>query len=289
MSDSVQTDTSATIGQRLMAARERLGQSVAGVAEKTHLDTTVITALEADRFEAIGSPVYVRGHLKLYAEFLELPAAELLADYRKDASAEQRPDLTRIAKAERPSDPRKWRGPLLAALLAVALAAGAWWLLRKPAPQPVESAATVVSPAVDVTAPLGSLPESAAAAEVSAAGEPAAPTPSTVPSAAGVTVPTQTTVAPMAAANTTELRVSLSADSWVEVYDARGRQLYHDVATGGSVQSFRGRAPIRLVLGNFSAATLAVDGRDVAIPASAVRGKVATLVVSTTGSVAPAR
>ncbi len=300
MSDSVPTDTSPTIGQRLAAARERLGHSVAGAAEKTRLDTAVIVGLEADRFDTLGPPVYVRGHLRMYAEFLELPAAELLAAYQQESSAGSRPDLTQIAKAERPTDPRKWLGPVLAALLAVVLAAVAWWVLRKPVATPaaVDMSAPVVAP--DVGVPLEQLNQTTSAGDVpgNAAVEPAparqepdiAPTESGTRGTASTTVNAPSTAPRVAApARNTELRVSLSADSWVEVYDAGGRRLYHDVATSGSVQSFRGPGPMRIVLGNADAASLAIDGRPIEIPAELRRGKLARLVVNPSGTVTRAR
>ena len=58
-----------SIGERLRAGRERSGLSIAAAAEKLHLDTKVIEALEADRFAELGASVYVRGHLRRYARF----------------------------------------------------------------------------------------------------------------------------------------------------------------------------------------------------------------------------
>src|SRR5690349_12230268 len=70
-----------SIGERLRAGRERSGLSIAAAAEKLHLDPKVIEALEADRFAEIGASVYVRGHLKRYADFVGEPGAELVSMY----------------------------------------------------------------------------------------------------------------------------------------------------------------------------------------------------------------
>ena len=59
-----------SIGERLRAGRERSGLSIPAAAEKLHLDPKVIEALEADRFAEVGASVYVRGHLKRYADFV---------------------------------------------------------------------------------------------------------------------------------------------------------------------------------------------------------------------------
>jgi len=49
------------------------------VAEELHLDIRVIEALETNRFEALGAPVYARGHLRKYATLLGLSPATVLA------------------------------------------------------------------------------------------------------------------------------------------------------------------------------------------------------------------
>ena len=60
---------------------------VAAAAEKLHLDPKVIEALEADRFAELGASVYVRGHLRRYADFVGEPGAELVNAYTRARSA----------------------------------------------------------------------------------------------------------------------------------------------------------------------------------------------------------
>src|SRR3954471_9587519 len=89
-----------TIGERLRAGRERSGLSVAASAEKLHLDPKVIEALEADRFAELGASVYVRGHLRRYADFVGEPGAELVESYQASRDARPPPpDLTQIPQA----------------------------------------------------------------------------------------------------------------------------------------------------------------------------------------------
>ena len=56
------------IGARLRAAREKRGLTLLQAAERLHLDVRVVEALEAGDFAALGADVYVRGHLRRYAE-----------------------------------------------------------------------------------------------------------------------------------------------------------------------------------------------------------------------------
>jgi cytoskeleton protein RodZ len=92
-----------------------------------------------------------------------------------------------------------------------------------------------------------------------------------------------------APARETRLRLELSGESWVEVYDSRGERLYYDVAGAGSVQSIAGRPPLRVVLGNAAAVAVQVDGQSRDIPAGALDGEGARFVVNRSGSLSRAR
>ena len=60
-------------GARLRQARDGTGRTVAEVADKLHFDARVIQALENEDLPAMGAAVYARGHLRRYAEYLNLP------------------------------------------------------------------------------------------------------------------------------------------------------------------------------------------------------------------------
>jgi cytoskeleton protein RodZ len=92
-----------------------------------------------------------------------------------------------------------------------------------------------------------------------------------------------------APARETRLRLELSNESWVEVYDSRGERLFYDVAGAGSVQSIAGRPPLRVVLGNAAAVTVQVDGQSRNIPAGAMDGEGARFVVNRSGSLSRSR
>jgi cytoskeleton protein RodZ len=86
-----------------------------------------------------------------------------------------------------------------------------------------------------------------------------------------------------------QLRLELTSDSWVEVYDSRGERLFYDVASAGSVQSMSGRAPLRVVVENVAGVTVEVDGQRREIPENAVEGERARFVVNRSGSLSRAR
>src|SRR4030095_7013932 len=88
-----------TPGGMLRAERERRGYSVQHAAEEMHLDTRVIAALEANRFEELGARVYARGHLRKYATILGLSPAMVLSRYETlgGLSADPTPVPTTLA------------------------------------------------------------------------------------------------------------------------------------------------------------------------------------------------
>ena len=119
------------IGEALRAARERTGLQVKQAAERLHVDAAIIQALEEGRFAALGAPVFVRGHLRRYAELLGEPEAPLQARYAALQEASIAPDLTRVPSRVAPAvkrETRRWPLVLVAGLLVLAVAV--WWALR---------------------------------------------------------------------------------------------------------------------------------------------------------------
>jgi len=284
-----------SIGERLRAGRERAGLSVAAAAEKLHLDLKVIEALEADRFAELGASVYVRGHLRRYGDFVGEPGLELVNAYSARAEARPPPpDLTQIPHAERRSDPRRLVTPLVGLGCAMVLALAIWWVLAgsksatvatasppQSTPVPAAAAAPASAPPVHMASAANN---SAPAAAITPAATPASP--GNAAADATRREASQETTAP---ARETRLRLELSNESWVEVYDSRGERLFYDVAGAGSVQSIAGRPPLRVVLGNAAAVTVQVDGQSRDIPAAALDGEGARFVVNRSGSLSRAR
>jgi cytoskeleton protein RodZ len=277
-----------SIGQRLRGGRERAGLSVAASAEKLHLDPKVIEALEADRFAELGASVYVRGHLRRYADFVGEPGAELVAAYTaKSTSRPPPPDLTQIPQGEHRTDAHRLVTPLTGLAGAAVLALAIWWILSGSKPRPTQ---------VDARPPARQqvpAPPPAVAAESPPSAAPAA-APLTAAPVANVTPPVTDAAAQArkeeaAAPRSTRLKLELANDSWVEVYDSRGERLFYDVATAGSVQSVEGRPPLRVVLGVSAGVAVEVDGQAREIPGNALDGEGARFVVNRSGSLSRAR
>jgi cytoskeleton protein RodZ len=280
-----------SIGERLRAGRERSGLSVAAAAEKLHLDVKVIEALEADRFAELGASVYVRGHLRRYADFVGEPGAELVSSYTARDARPPPPDLTQIPQAERRSDPRRLVTPFVGLACAAVLLVAIWWVLAGSRSTSTESASTMPTPLVQPGDPANAAPGTGPATPVAmSSSTPVSSPPETVPAAAPAdstaATPKREEVVPV---RDTRLKLDLTNDSWIEVYDSRGGKLFYDVASAGSVQTVSGRGPLRVVLGNAAGVTVEVDGQSREIPAGAIDGEGASFVVNRSGSLARAR
>lgn len=116
------------IGARLKSGRERAGLSLIEVAEKLHVDPHAIEALEAERFEEFGASVYVRGHLRHYAELIGESPLELQELYATSAHVVRAPDLTRLPITQGGGPSRTALVPGMAVVVAVALVGSAWWV-----------------------------------------------------------------------------------------------------------------------------------------------------------------
>ncbi len=116
-------EESGSIGKQLRAARERMGLGVAQAAEQLHVDEKVIDALETGEFKQLGPPVYVRGHLRHYADLVGEPSAT----GRYEALSAEPPDLTTGPHRPGTARPPRRRWPLIVLAVVLALAVAIWW------------------------------------------------------------------------------------------------------------------------------------------------------------------
>ncbi len=99
----------ATLGEKLRNARLEKNVTQSKAAEDTRIKFQIIEGLEKDDFSRIAAPIYGRGFVKLYAEYLGLDPAPLVAEYMakmNPAQAEPEPPVRPVHKergSRRPS------------------------------------------------------------------------------------------------------------------------------------------------------------------------------------------
>lgn len=92
------------IGALLAEQRESKGVSAKEAAKMVNLSANIIDDLENNRFSKIGTTVYVRGYLGLYAKYLGLDAAQIINLYDTQYPAEPiaiRPTLSQSVNGRR--------------------------------------------------------------------------------------------------------------------------------------------------------------------------------------------
>lgn len=267
-------------------------------AEKLHVDPKVLESLEAERFEALGAPVYVRGHLKRYADLVGEQSAQLLETYAS-ITKPSLPDLTQLPKAQRGTDPRKLVLPALVVLIAFALVGSVWWVLQN---LDTSAFGTPAAPPVVNRAPEGQ-PRLLTDEPVVLSGGQTPPAPASVPSAGsigtaeGAVSGPASSAAPATAESRSavpaqgvpgqrmDVRLEFSADSWVEVYDAAGERLFFGTGSAESSRTLTGTPPLRVVLGNAPGVSLDVNGKPADVPANLVRNHVAQFLIDRSGRI----
>lgn len=246
------------VGAALKAARTRKAQTLEAAAQQTRIPRKHLEALENDRFEELPAPVYLRGFLKSYCDFLDLsfdplwrqleaemagePAEEAPAPAASAPAAGKAPD----AKPSKPAhskphppkppshhhqEPEKEEGgdaPLAAALAlgtAILVLGGAWALQ-------------------------GVLRHHAAAPERPA-----------LPSA----------LQPVAAPEKPKLALTLGEDAWLSV-SADGRELFSGRAPRGAAQEWTAEKLLVLRTNRPEALKLTLKGQAAALPAPDASG-----------------
>ncbi len=278
-------------GERLAAARKDQDVSIRDIAKELHLDEGKVQALEQNKFDVLGAPVFAKGHLRKYAEIVGVSEDDVLADYYElNRSVGAPPVVGPPRKGGRDVDLSPYILP--AVIVVIVLGLLLWWLQsgsplpgtgvdRQDTPEPAE-AGVEVPVSLPAAAPAPEQDDSQEAPpDAPAAAEPEA-------SAAAVDVeasppPTvASTTAPAAAISDTALALTLEffGDCWTEVTDGAGDRLFFDLGREGRTVRFSGEPPLRLLLGNSSNVTVSVNGEPFQVPASARRGDTARFTIA---------
>ncbi len=290
------------VGAELAAARERLGWSLADVANHLRIRMPFLEAIEQGRIDSLPGGAYALGFVRTYAKALGLEPDGVARRFRAEvAEVAPPPELAFPAPVPERGVPAG-AVVMLGAVLAVGAYVG-WYRVsgEKPGAEPVrpvperlaemvappvvlpvvrpEVAAVVVAPpVVGVPTPLPVVPpSSAAAAGVANAVSPSLAVPS-APSAVLGVLPEGTRIV-----------LRARAESWVQVRDRQGQVLLNRVLRAGETWPVPPKLALLLTTGNAGGTELLVDGaataslggdgavrRDLVLDADAIRdGKLA--------------
>ena len=291
-------------GERLREAREAQQITLLEIAKELHLDEYKVRALEQNDFEVLGAPVFAKGHLRKYAELVDVDEREILGDYHELTRAAGMPPV--VGARRRPGSELS-PGPWIAfVLVLLALGFAYWWFTsgnaRSTAPAPagetpeIDSGSSGGSASVDpqdvVPPPAGSdlpgdrPPDAAGTVLPAASGDDAStagtesavsPTASSIDTGRDAGAAVAAATAPEAVSQRVVLSLSFGEDCWTEVSDATGRRLFFGLGRAGTDIEVDGEPPLSVLLGSADQVEVRVDGDDYQIQPEQRRGRTARL------------
>jgi cytoskeleton protein RodZ len=283
-----------------MLAKARIDRdlSLEQVSTELRIEPQQLDALEKDRFERIGVPVFVKGYIRQYGAFLGLDVRDLLAQYYKQNSLKE--VQVQPSKTIKLRDERQITVWIVAALILAALVVGLgiWWSnggrlpgsvttpatqtstepgaaaapapATVPAPTPAATGATAAGAAADDVPASSPNPPAATPAATPAAAPPSAAASLAAPASSPAGEPAANEVRPPSF--TAALDVVFEQESWAEISDARGQRLFYGMGRAGRNAKVSGEPPFAVVLGNSAGVKIALDGEAFPVPTSGKPG-----------------
>ena len=263
-----------SLGPYLRGLREAKGMSLDDIARSTRVGRRHLEALETDTLGELPAPVFVKGFIRAYCEFLDSSPEEALGLYR-GMTGEQVPTHGTL----RPMQTSRSRlaGPLAISLMLFLVLGLSLFALRLGMPSSRKATAPSPPPAVEevkkVTPPTAA-PAKAVASAPSPPPDAPAPVASAPARAAAVTVPSATPALPAdpsppppsapstAEAKTLNHRLVVRAvePTWLRVQVDDG-QVSEELLQSGAVREWSAARRFTLTVGNAGGVEIDLDGK----------------------------
>ncbi len=268
-----------TPGQILREHREKLGISTNEVAKRIHLDVKIIEAIERDTSEGMPSAIYVRGYLRSYAKVVSADADKIIELYNAD-SPPPPPEI--LPEVKPPSQVSSNDKPVKAFTYLITLGLVLLLLIWYQSNFVVETKLNTVQTTenqtsingVDVRYEIINHPESWQSPENISAEvieTPINQEPSTQDNELQLfdeqtinTTPLEirgeNLSSPVIGQGPDTIDMTLTSDSWIEIYDAMNNRLFHELGIAGKVYNLKGTSPFNVLLGFSKGVTLKFNG-----------------------------
>ncbi len=254
-------------GDILRHERIKQGLTLEKAATRSRIRTAVLEAIESSQTGEIPS-VYLRGHIRHYALFLGIDPQQL--DQHMEHVTGVEPDVRSVFEFKlKRGDAGKWL-KATSYLVASAIVATLAWQFTHEAVRFSQNSthlnASMASLELLKMREEGLTEEGLAGHD---GGSPATGQPSPVINGeSGQSAPKVD--------ESQHLKIETSADTWIEVLDAAGHHLEMDLLRAGTSREYRGKAPLRVMLGRASAVVVWFNGQEVDLAAH-TRGNVARI------------
>jgi cytoskeletal protein RodZ len=231
-----------SVGDSLAQARSQAGLTIAQVSERTCIRETIVRGIERGDFSACGGDFYARGHIRSIARVVGLDPDELIREYDQTHGAPQEITAAEVFEPSTPIKLRERRSPnwsvLMVLVLALVLGYGVYRLVDHGSspPKPVASSRTSTHTG--------------------------RPSPSAKPT------PKPSAAADRSSGHRLVIRLTASADCWVQFSKPGGQQLFQTYVLSGHSKTWRFKHAVTMQIGNPGGIMLTVNGRDLGHPGS---------------------
>lgn len=172
MSAANSANKACSVGSFLRENREARGIALEEAVRVTRIGKNYLTALEADRYDALPNTAYVTGFLRVYASFLGLSGDEIVGMYKKSLTPASRlpaeensESIASEVRELQDSRRSRWFVPVILLVFVIAAA----YIFDGKGPKPEKSPYPPVAPPAMPASP--QLPKHAAPADISPAKE----------------------------------------------------------------------------------------------------------------------
>jgi len=274
-----QIENSNELGVLLTRAREKLSLSQKDIASRLNLKEEYIAALDANDLDKLPAPTYVRGYIRSYARAVNLNADSLINLFEGIAEAppEILPDVKPTVQASSRDKPVQAMTYLVTLTLVILIIA--WWQGQHIVSTDFFAFNTKTSSGgkypggftytydvvnhpdtVEISAIDGLDDSGLKNMKIVDLAKSSESEPDDILSIDdSLNMNAQTNL--NALANSDTLKMELTAESWIEVYDILGEKLYRGLAKPGEKISIIGTAPLSVKLGNARAVSVNFNGK----------------------------
>lgn len=260
-------------GNHLRSEREKNRLSIQQVADKLYLDVNLIKNLEADDYEQLPPPIFIRGYIRNYAKLLGIPAEPLLAAYEQSGQEKtSTPAITPQLTPKKQTSSSDWRFKVVTYTIIMVLMilmvlwqyyptstsesqevanvpdGPAWEIQPLETPATYPTAPVEANPAVSSNVPQSS-DETSTEVVATTSPEEMAEMPAEATEPTATTTESPATVA--AEPQPQNLQIHFKQNVWIRLTDSKGKVFYNQTGKSGEVFSIQdGVPPFYLNVGN---------------------------------------
>lgn len=267
-----QIENNDELGDLLAKARENLSLSQKDIASRLNLRVGIISALDANDFDKLPAPTYIRGYIRSYARAVNLDADRLINLYNglAEAPPEILPDVKPVVQASSKDKPVKAMTYLVTLTIVILIIA--WWQGQHMVGTDFFASNTKTSQGgkyaggFTYTYDVVIHPETVDVSEIDRLDDGELENMKTVDLAKSSELELddilsiEDSLNLNTQANSDTLKMELTAESWIEVYDVSGEKLYLGLAKPSEKISITGMTPFSVKLGNARAVSVNFNG-----------------------------